>query len=459
MTTNRSILVDNATLSGVERLTGESQTLNLNNIDNDILCLEKLITAILFSDLIIGVDDYKEKFRSQRLKRFGFIDFLNLETDTYNTLTRDASDFAKDMAFSFDGSKPAGDVVSFFETLRIDPQLRWDAFVSSEYLTLSLLVKDTRDIHYETAIDSVFRNENTDSKAAWAGENFSPSVSVERRPEIADIKDLVQAFASGNANFSGPESKSLLERVIFGYGWTAERSHFYNAVAAMRGADAFLAPLRDAFCESCCRLESRSQVNSLLEALKSKAQEALVKIVEASGTAKFAMKLPFFTAYFISKTDNPRQCIDLALQTRSSREFRECRVIFHNLAHLSTQDKYKEVNEILKFLEQSCAGLMKKYAVTTEGGLQASISLGLTGPSVGASLKLGQLFRSYRNSPFSRVFRNIAQDMLNVERLGGLYEKLRSSIREHKEAGYPGISVTPKFMERKQNQYGRPAKL
>jgi hypothetical protein len=46
MTTNRLILVDNATLSGIERLTGESQTLNLHNIDNDILCLEKLITAI-----------------------------------------------------------------------------------------------------------------------------------------------------------------------------------------------------------------------------------------------------------------------------------------------------------------------------------------------------------------------------------------------------------------------------
>ena len=52
----------------------------------------------------------------------------------------------------------------------------------------------------------------------------------------------------------------MLNRVAFGYGWTAERSHFYDAVAGMNEADAFLAPLRDAFCESCCRLESRSQV-------------------------------------------------------------------------------------------------------------------------------------------------------------------------------------------------------
>jgi len=459
MTTNRRILVDNATLSGVERLIGESQTLNLNNIDNDILCLEKLITAILFSDSIIGVDDYKDSFRSQRLKKFDFIDFLNIERETYSTLARDAADFARSMAFSFDGSKPAGDVVSFFESLRIDPQLRWDIFVSSEYLTLSLLVKDTRDIRYETAIDSVFRNENADSDAALAGENFSPVVSVERHPEVTDVKAIVRAFASGNSNFSGPASRSLLNRLVFGYGWTAERTHFYNAVAGMKESDAFLAPLRDAFCESCCRLESRSQVDSLLGNLKSRTQEALVKIVDASGRAKFAMKLPFFVAYFISKTDNPKQCIDLALEMRNSREFRECRVILHNLAHLSTQDRYKEVNHILGFLEQSCTSLMKKYAISTEGGLQTSISLGLSGLSVGTSIKLDQLFRHYRYKPFARVFRNIAQDMLNVERLGSLYDKLRSSIREHKDAMHPKISVTPKFMERKESESGRPAEL
>src|ERR1700733_10714593 len=128
MVTNRRILVDNATLSGVERITGTSSTLNLNNIDNDILCFEKLITAILFSDTLIGVDDYKDQYRSSRFKNFSFI--------------------------SFEGSKPAGDVVSFFESLKIDPQMRWDIFTSSEYLTLSLLVNDTKNIRYETAIDS-----------------------------------------------------------------------------------------------------------------------------------------------------------------------------------------------------------------------------------------------------------------------------------------------------------------
>jgi hypothetical protein len=459
MTTNRLILVDNATLSGVERLIGESQTLNLNNIDNDILCFEKLITAILFSDGVISVDDYKEQYRSERLRRFGFIDFLSIAPETYAHLSKDAADFAKSMIFSFDGSKPTGDVVSFFESLRIDPQLRWDVFVSSEYLTMSLLVNDTQDVRYERAIDSVFRNERANANAVIAGEELSTTVSVKGHPEISDIKALVHAFASGNSNYSGSASGSLLGRCIFGYGWAAERSHFYNAIAAKKNADAFLAPLRDAFCESCCRLESRSQVDSLLEKLKSTSQDTLAKIVDASGGAKFAMKLPFFTAYLISICDNPKQCIDYALQIRDKSDFRDCRVILHNLNHLTSKDRYAEVNSILRLLEQSCNSLMKKYGVSTDGGLQVSLSLGLTGVSVGIGIKLGKLFAPYRNRPFARVFRNIAQDMLNVERLGVLYEKLCSSIREHKDATYPKVAVTPKFMERRESAYGRPADI
>lgn len=459
MTTNRRILIDNATLSGVERLIGESQTANLNNIDNDILCFEKLITAILFSDSVISVDDYKEKYRSERLRRFDFIDFLDIAPKAYADFSKDAANFAKSMVFSFDGSKPAGDVVSFFESLRIDPQLRWDIFVSSEYLTMSLLVNDTDDVHYETAIDSVLRSENANAGAVMAGDDVSTVISVKGHPGISDIKDLVHAFASANSNYKGPASRSLLGRCIFGYGWAAERSHFYNAVAASNDADAFLAPLRDAFCESCCRLESRSQVNSLLEGLKSKSQDTLAKIVDASGRAKFAIKLPFFTAYLISICDTPKQCIDHALQIRGRSDFRDCRAILHNLNHLTSRDRYAEVNSILGLLEQSCNSLMKAYGVSTGSGLQVSLSLGLLGISAGMSLKLDRLFAAYRNRPFARIFRNIAQDMLNIERLGGLHEKLCSSIREHKDATYPRIAVTPKFMERRESQSGRPAEL
>lgn len=457
MSTRRRVLVDNATLSGVERLTGASRTINLNYIDNDILCLEKLVTAILFSDELIAVDDYKEEYRASRLKRFNFIDFFKIDEPRYRQLTTDAAAFARNIAVLFDGSKPTGDITSFFESLRIDPQLRWDIWVSSEYLTLTYLLKDTKNPRYEESIDSIFRNESSDQKSVNLVDNSGPTIRVKANPEIQSVKDLIEAISSNNPQYAGNDGKSALHRIIFGYGWAAERSHFYNSVAEMKGSDVYLAPLRDTFCESYCRLDYRSQVYSLVESLKANSKEAITKILEPSGGAKFAIRLPFFTGYLISKTDNPKQCIDLAISMRHDKNFQDCRTIFENLKHLSAGDKVQELNRILQYLGESCTRLMNKYAVTTGNGMQFSISLGLTGLSFGTSMKLNSLFRFHKNSSFTRVFRNIAQDMVNVERLGSLHEKLCSSIRKHPDFVYPKISTTPKFMENKDSPSGRPA--
>lgn len=363
------------------------------------------------------------------------------------------------MTFSFDGSKPAGDVVTFFESLQIDPQLRWNIFVSSEYLTLAFLVGDPKYARYESSIDSAFRGEVTDSGCVGAQTENGPQFAVAGHPDIKDVKDFVQALSQGNPQCAGTDGQSALDRIIFGYGWTAERSHFYNAVADITGADVMLAPLRDAFCESCLRIDYPAQAIGLVNTLKKSAQESLASILEPSGGVKFAMRLPFFTAYTISKTDNPSQCIDLALSMRNAPEFQNCRTIFHNLDHLSAADKRQELNGILKYLNQSCDSLMKKYAISTKNGVPFSLSLGFSGITFGIDLKLDSLFRSHKNKAFSRVFRNIAQDMLNVERLGGLHEKVCSSVREHKDANYPKIAVTPRYMEDRESPFGRPASL
>lgn len=456
--TNRVALIDNATLSGVERLLGLSQTINLNNIDNDILCFEKLINAILFSDKLIGVDDYKDKFRSDRLRRFSFIEFEKIENDLYSQINTQAADFVRNLVFSFEGSKPAGDVVAFFEALRIHPQLRWNVFSSSEYLTLSYLVSDKRDTTHEAAIDSIFRNENTDADAASVAGAVSPTVSVDGNPDISDVKALVRQFASENPNYSG-EGNSALDRMVFGYGWAAERTFFYNAIAAANGADTYLAPLRDAFCESCLRLEARSQVDILLQRLKDNAQQSVAQIVEANGRASFALKSPFFASYLISKVDTPAQCVDLALSLRNQRDFRECRVILHNMMHLSQADKYRETNQIIGQLQHSFQAMLKNYGVATAQGVQVSVSLGFSGPSASAGVKLRELFPYYRNRWFARVFKNMAQDMLSIERMGALREKLCSAVRRHKDANYPRIPAVPKFMEARENEYGRAAEL
>lgn len=456
MASASEILIDNATLSGVERLLGRSKTLNLYNKDNDIACFEKLLTAILFSDKIYAVNDYKEAYKRKRIENFSFVEFMNVDEAECKEASADGADFAKSMLFSFEGSTPAGDAAKFFESLRIDPQMRWDVFTSSEYLTLSLLTEDTRDASYEGSVTAAFANEVADMNSTTADGAALPRLAV-NSSLMADLGEVVQVFRAGNPNYVGMGHKNILEKIVFGYGWAAERSRFYARIAGQRDMEVALSPLRDAFCESCCRIDTPQETMSLLRSIKESATDAVISIRKPTGSTNFAFKIPFLSSYFISKSDNPTSALKMALDMRNDRAFAECRNLLFNLRHLDYPEKISEMNSIFRYLNESLSKLLKEYSVASRQGPSVSFSFGISGPSISVDTKIGSLFREHRNKPFAKVFRSMATDIVNVERMGALHDKMCSQINLHSEARHVTPSLTPSFMKNKQNDYGRPA--
>ena len=69
-------LVDNSTLTAVERLSGNVLTKSKDSTDTDIVALENYLQAILFYDRIVAIDDYIPKHRDSRIATFSNIDFL-----------------------------------------------------------------------------------------------------------------------------------------------------------------------------------------------------------------------------------------------------------------------------------------------------------------------------------------------------------------------------------------------
>ena len=51
-------LIDNATLTAVQRIEGHILTKSKDSIDTDIVAFENYIQSILFYDRIVAVDDY-----------------------------------------------------------------------------------------------------------------------------------------------------------------------------------------------------------------------------------------------------------------------------------------------------------------------------------------------------------------------------------------------------------------
>jgi hypothetical protein len=54
----RSALIDNSTLTAIQRLLGVITVKDKNIIDSDILAFEQMVEAILFFDKIVCIEDW-----------------------------------------------------------------------------------------------------------------------------------------------------------------------------------------------------------------------------------------------------------------------------------------------------------------------------------------------------------------------------------------------------------------
>ena len=70
-------LIDNSTLTAVQRISGKALTKSRDSVDTDIVALENFVQAILFYDRVVAIDDYIPKYRDERIAEFPNIDFLN----------------------------------------------------------------------------------------------------------------------------------------------------------------------------------------------------------------------------------------------------------------------------------------------------------------------------------------------------------------------------------------------
>lgn len=69
-------LIDNASLTAVDRVTGQILVKNPDTINGDLVAFENVVQAILFYDDLVCIDNYKPEHQKTRIETFDFIRFL-----------------------------------------------------------------------------------------------------------------------------------------------------------------------------------------------------------------------------------------------------------------------------------------------------------------------------------------------------------------------------------------------
>lgn len=136
----RCALIDNATLTAVQRILGDISVKNKHTIDGDIIALENYIQSILFYDKVVYLNDYKEGYRKSREKFFyNMIKFEPSEIG-YNSLIQATKKVTDGIIPCVEGGKfTDSDFKPFFELLKMNVTFTWDMRSSVYFLTEKML--------------------------------------------------------------------------------------------------------------------------------------------------------------------------------------------------------------------------------------------------------------------------------------------------------------------------------
>lgn len=449
----RYALLDNSTLTGVQRLLGQISIKNTAAVDMDILCLESMLEAILFYDFISVIDDYKPQYKANREANFPKFITLSPENFPYNTALGHAKAITESIVPKVEaGQFSDEDFRPFFNLLKMNVIFTWDMASSEYYLTQKMLEGvGGIDLDKYSVLSSAIRFELTDKSRS------KPENEVVDKVILADRKKKkikTNGFDIVEKNRENAGIAHSASSMFAGLNWLAFRTAFYTVAASNLGVDLFLHPIRQAFqinFLSKLNQQDPSTFKPLIDALNEQANTTLNKIISVAQPFVTKKSIPLFVTWFAQKIGDPAKYIEAAYELRETQPFVEARQRLIELEGLVKSDNSKfveEANRLVREIDKALESIASKYHASTTQGVSSSSLIMLWNLSTLAT-KLPALPEFDINIPqleplkhflpqkgFKNVYRTLISDLTQVSRLGNLHEKITSRVILDKEAHY-----------------------
>lgn len=435
-------LVDNATLTAVQRILGKAPTKSRDNVDIDIIALENFLQAVLFYDEIIVVDDYKDEFKDERRKDFPFARFIDPNKFNIPEIGVEASK----QAHSIHPLIQAGEIRNeeyqeIFKKLKTQIICTWDVASSVYYLTLKALSRgEIQDKHKFSSLAASIFSELNDSSSS-NGKPFRDIILVDKYG--SEIKNGYEIpHAKGYGGKTGGMTPAL-NVFVASLNWLVNKTAFYTMLADHLKADTFLYPTRQAFqpyyLQSFLNLKANYS-KEVVEHFTNKVQTDVVDMHHKGNIVGSNIKLPMFSAWAIQKTNDPKKVIEEIMNIRQRPEVVEARARLRNISNLINESGLESANKeralLLKDLDQTSKTLREKYSVTVPSGIPIANIIKVfnwlpTGlgkiPELEGEIPI-YLPDLKKKKGFSILYQDLSQGLANVWSLNKLRNSLGSCI-------------------------------
>lgn len=459
----RRAIIDNSTLTAIQRLLGEIPVYNKYTLDGDILAFETLIQTILFFDEIYYIDDYKREYRKRRSEYFTYIEGIKIDDSNYSKLLENTRYLTRDIIPTIEGGTFEDENFKpFFELLKMNNIFTWDLRSSVFYLTQKMLcgINNELDVDtYSELIQMIF----SEGKDGFERENNPSRKIIDSNGN--EISSQYNKLVKGDMVVS-----KQVDYFLSNLSWLAYRTIFYTLAVNEIGGSLVLHPIRDAFQISYLsrmNQEFNSTYRRLVHIMNRAAESRVRSIYESSNPMVSKYNLPLFSVAFIQKTSNPIGIIDYALHKREEGDFVLARKKLEEIEDLFAIGKNAkartEANKLICEVETLMQKLGEKYYVSTPQGVQLSplfqvynMGVVLSGvempqvPEFTTPINIqNKVKEMVPQRGFNAVYKSVVNDLANIGKIGACYDKLTSKVIYDKEAKY----YTAKTEEEKYKNY------
>lgn len=457
-------LIDNATLTAVQRVMGQVMSKSKDSVDADIIALENLVQAILFYDQIVAVDDYIPKYRDERVSAFPFITFLNPNEYNLSSIEETAVIKAGEIRPEIKGGEFENeDFKSLIELLQTHIVCTWDIKSSIYYLTLKgLACAGTEEFEkYGKLAASIFSELGDATETG----NRMPGgvVLIDRYGNEITNGYKVPGARWGDGSTGG--ATSAIHAFAAALTWLSNRSIFYSISAKYLQADTFLYPIRQAYQQyyisKTCGY-GYGYPKKIVEHFSRAFGQDLVDINNGGLINATAIDLPIFSAWLAKETGDVAAIINAAIKVRNEPEFVEARDQLRAIRKSFDNDDIAAANaqtrKLVRDVSKASTYIREKYGIQTQQGAPVTRLVhvyntyaALNGlpplPDYNFKIKLPGFFRDLkRPSGFSSIYRNISNDLTRVWALGEARDILGARVVKDKKAvAYNPKSEAPEY--------------
>lgn len=440
----RYAIIDNSTLTSVQRLLGRIKIKNKSIIDGDILAFETFLQTILFYDDVFYIDDYKEEYRQDREKFFKYLYPIQLDEESYKDIVNKtkliSNSFIPEVSRKTFSNK---NIKEFLELLNMNIIFCWNIQSSEYFLTMKLLQENSGvNIHKYSTLASMIYDE------LFQRNKTNNNDILNKEPIIYDSKgkriDLSYKITDWCGNVKTPFIHKDVKDFSNGLIWLDFRTLFYiNLTNSLNRYtdyhfDLVLHPIRNAYeINFINRANSylNQDIKDLIYRLKKDSLGTLNNIKQEENI--IYERLPMFSIWIAEKCEDISQFMDIIYSIKGNKEFIRTREILEDLSNLDNLDKkIRSKNLLLQDFKKQMRNLEEFYGFNIGNTTITSSYINCFNipnmpsvPNIKVNIKKASILNKlYHYNGFGAVFKSIVQDLAHISRLGKYHDILTSKL-------------------------------